>query len=140
MRAADVLIAAAFLQEPTDRRRPTRLGASALRRMPAADLADVLDVPLSPAVHSAAAALHRPGGARRVLAALRTADADRIPLRRALRDVSVPVTLVAGADDPLTNPVPRPVPTVPGAGHYPQLTHPDTVARILDEQGSPTTT
>lgn len=135
-----VLIAPAFLQGPSDRRRPTRLSASTLRRMSAADLAGTLGVPLGPAIHSAAAAFRRPGGARRVRAALRTADADGTPLRHALRDVPVPVRLVAGAANPLTSPAPHPVVTVPGAGHYPQLTHPDTVARALDEQSWPMAT
>ncbi|MEW2634570.1 alpha/beta fold hydrolase [Streptomyces sp. NPDC048389] len=129
-----VLVAPAFLQEPSGRRRTTRLGAFALRRMPAADLAAALSAPLGPAVHSAAAALHRPGGARRVLAALRSAHTDRSALRHALPDAPLPVTLLAGATDPLTGPTAHPVVTVPGAGHYPQLTHPDEVARVLEER------
>ncbi|SFK91479.1 alpha/beta fold hydrolase [Streptomyces pini] len=129
-----VLIAPAFLREPSGRRNPLRLRASALRRVTPADLAGALDVPPGPAIDSAAAALHRPRGAARVLAALRAAEADRASLRRELRDVPVPVTLVAGAADPLTHPSPHPVVAVPGAGHYPQLTHPGTVARVLDER------
>ncbi|WP_101255366.1 alpha/beta fold hydrolase [Streptomyces barkulensis] len=129
-----VLIAPAFLREPSDRRSHLWLRTFALRRIAAADLARALDVPPGPAIDSAAAALHRPRGAARVLAALRTAETDRTSLCHELRDMPVPVTLVAGEADPLAHPSPHPVLTVPGAGHYPQLTHPEAVARILDER------
>ncbi|MER6999341.1 alpha/beta fold hydrolase [Streptomyces sp. NPDC000410] len=131
-----VLIAPAFLQNSPAPRRPARVTAMALRRMSPARLADTLGVPLGPAVHSAATALHRPGAARRVMTALRAARADSASLREALGQVRVPVTVVAGESDPLAVRVSLPTVTVPAAGHYPQLTDPEAVARLLADQAS----
>ncbi|MGX1885718.1 alpha/beta fold hydrolase [Streptomyces sp. NPDC055287] len=125
-----VLIAPAFLQDVPRRFGHDLVAPVALRRMSAARLATRLGVPTGPALDSAAAALHRPGTARRTAAALRTARRHYGALRRELADVAVPVTLVAGTSDPLTVTGTRHL-TVPEAGHYPQLTHPEEVARIL---------
>ncbi|UBU08301.1 alpha/beta fold hydrolase [Nonomuraea gerenzanensis] len=126
-----VLIAPAFLQAPSPWPLRTPPAALLLRRMSAARLAGALGVPESPAIASAAAALARRGQARRVVAALRGAHAVRDELRKLLDQVRVPVEIVAGSADPLTVAVDRPVTTIAGAGHYPQLTHPDQVAAVL---------
>ncbi|MER7432863.1 alpha/beta hydrolase, partial [Nonomuraea rubra] len=88
-------------------------------------------VPEGPAVTAAAADLARPGQARRVVAALRAAHAARDEARRLLARVSVPVEIVTGSADPLSVAVDRPVTTIAGAGHYPQLTHPGEVAAAI---------
>lgn len=45
--------------------------------------------------------------------------------------MSVPVEIVTGSADPLSVAVDRPVTTIAGAGHYPQLTHPGEVAAAI---------
>lgn len=56
----------------------------------------------------------------------------RIPTaRRLLDELRVPVHLVTGSGDPLTTAVTAPVTEIAGAGHYPHLTHPEQLARIL---------
>ncbi|MFD5097526.1 alpha/beta fold hydrolase [Streptomyces albidochromogenes] len=125
-----VLVAPAFLQDAPRRFVRDLVAPVALRRMPAARLATRVGAPAGPALDSAAAALHRPGTARRTVAALRAARRDDGALRREMADVTVPVTLVAGASDPLAHTDAHHL-TVAGAGHYPQLTHPEEVARIL---------
>ncbi|AQZ62608.1 putative NAD dependent epimerase/dehydratase family protein [[Actinomadura] parvosata subsp. kistnae] len=126
-----VLVAPAFLQAPSPWLSRTRAAALLLRRMSAPHLAATLGVPEGPAVAAAAADLSRPGQARRVVAALRAAHAVRHELRELLTRVNVPVEIVVGSADPLTVPVDRPVTTIAGAGHYPQLTHPDELAAAL---------
>ncbi|WP_369690236.1 alpha/beta fold hydrolase, partial [Nocardia sienata] len=73
------------------------------------------------------------GVARRTVAALRAAgrpDA-HATARRLLDELRVPVHLVTGSGDPLTTAVTAPVTEIAGAGHYPHLTHPEHLARIL---------
>ncbi|WP_031079656.1 alpha/beta fold hydrolase [Streptomyces sp. NRRL S-118] len=125
-----VLIAPPFLQHAPRRARRGRVTAAALRRLSTERLASRLGVPAGPAVDSAVAALRRPDTARRTAAALRTTRRHDDALRRQLARLDVPVTLVAGASDPLPLAGTRHL-TVQGAGHYPQLTHPEEVARIL---------
>ncbi|MFI6106648.1 alpha/beta fold hydrolase [Streptomyces sp. NPDC051310] len=125
-----VLIAPPFLRDAPRRAGQGRVTAAALRRVSADRLAFLLGLPAGPAVDSAVANLHRPGTARRTAAALRTTRRRDDALRRRLAELAVPVTLVAGASDPLRPTGMRHV-VVPGAGHYPQLTHPEEMARIL---------
>ncbi|WP_052849487.1 alpha/beta fold hydrolase [Streptomyces avicenniae] len=122
-----VLVAPAFLQAPG----PRPPAAAVLRRVSAARLARTLGVPEGPEVDSAVADLRRPGVARRTVAALRAGGAERQRARELLDGVRVPVLIVAGSADPLTEAVRHPVAVIPGAGHYPQLTHPADVARHL---------
>ncbi|MCG5215830.1 alpha/beta fold hydrolase [Streptosporangium soli] len=119
-----VLIAPAFLQAPGPRLTRSVLAAPMLRRMSAARLAGVLDLPESPEVASAAADLRRSGVARRVVTALRTSYAERARTRALLDRVSVPIEIIVGSADPLFVGVDHPVTEIAGAGHYPQLTHP----------------
>ncbi|GAA2883942.1 alpha/beta fold hydrolase [Nonomuraea rubra] len=126
-----VLVAPAFLQPPSPWLTRTPPAALLLRRMSASRLAGTLGVPEGPAVTAAAADLARPGQARRVVAALRAAHAARDEARRLLARVSVPVEIVTGSADPLSVAVDRPVTTIAGAGHYPQLTHPGEVAAAI---------
>ncbi|MFI6390630.1 alpha/beta fold hydrolase [Nonomuraea sp. NPDC050540] len=124
-----VLLAPAFLQAPGARITRSGLAVATLRRMPAARLAGMLGVPEGPEVASATADLRRPGVARRVVAALRTAVAEREQSRALLKRAGVPVQIVTGSADPLTVTAGHPVTEIAGAGHYPQLTHPIEVAR-----------
>ncbi|WP_067570550.1 alpha/beta fold hydrolase [Nocardia acidivorans] len=121
-----VLISPAFLQKPAGWL--TRWSAPMLRRLSAERLARTLEIPGGEEVRSAAADLGRPGVARRVLAALRADIADRSRSRALLDRVRVPVRIITGSLDPLTATVDHPVIEIPGAGHYPQLTHPAEVA------------
>ncbi|RKN35891.1 alpha/beta fold hydrolase [Streptomyces hoynatensis] len=123
-----VLLSPAFLQAPGSRLVRSALAAAALRRMPAPRLAAQLGLPAGPELVSAAADLHRPGVARRMVAALRTANAEREEARALLDRVTVPVRLIAGADDPPAVPVRHPLTEIPETGHYPQLTHPTALA------------
>ncbi|TXK34500.1 alpha/beta fold hydrolase [Nonomuraea sp. C10] len=129
-----VLVAPAFLQAPVPWPRRSSLAVPVLRRMTSARLARALGVPESPATASAAANLARPGHARRVVAALRAA---RAGLASTLSRVTVPVDIVVGSADPLVTPVDRPVTVIEGAGHYPQLTHPDDLVHALAGAGTP---
>ncbi|MFC7585891.1 alpha/beta fold hydrolase [Nonomuraea antimicrobica] len=122
-----VLVAPAFLQAPSPWPLRSRAAAAVLRRTPPARLARLLGLPEG----AVAAPFSRPGQARRAVAALRALHADRHDLRRALDGLDVPVELVAGSADPLTVAVDRPVTTIDGAGHYPQLTHPEAVAAAI---------
>ncbi|MFB4293121.1 alpha/beta fold hydrolase [Nonomuraea sp. ATR24] len=126
-----VLVAPAFLQAPASWAARSAVAAPLLRRMSAARLAATLGVPEGPEVASAALDLRRPGVARRVVAALRAASAARDATRALLTRVRVPVEIVTGSADPLTADPGHPMTEIAGAGHYPQLTHPDQVARVL---------
>ncbi|MFD3707192.1 alpha/beta fold hydrolase [Nocardia sp. NPDC058658] len=126
-----VLIAPAFLQQPPSRLTGSPIAAEVVRRMPASKLAARLGIPDGPAIASAVADLRRPGVAQRTWAALRAAGASRDELAAELVQVSVPVDIIVGSDDPLVEPTDRAVTTIAGAGHYPQLTHPGLVARAL---------
>ncbi|SEH00537.1 Nucleoside-diphosphate-sugar epimerase [Nonomuraea solani] len=125
-----VLVAPAFLQPVGPAYLRSAPAAALLRRAPVAKL---LGLPADdPAVTASLADLERPGVARRVVKALRTAaaPANRAELRHLLTTVTVPVTIIAGTADA---PVETALATaqVTGAGHYPQLTHPDQVADLL---------
>ncbi|MFD3745969.1 alpha/beta fold hydrolase [Nocardia sp. NPDC058633] len=137
-----VLIAPAFLQRPASRLLGSHLAAEVVKRMSGAKLAAQLGIPEGPAVASAVANLRRPGVAQRTFAALRAAGASRDELAAKLARVTVPVDIIVGADDPLIEPTDRSVTTIAGTGHYPQLTHPDLVARVVrgDEFAGATTT
>ncbi|MFE3195041.1 alpha/beta fold hydrolase [Nocardia sp. NPDC059240] len=132
-----VLIAPAFLQAPGSALTRSPLAAWMLRRMSAARLAETLGLEPGPEIDSAAADLRRPGVARRVVAALRTVHAERGHNRELLDRVSVPVEIIVGSADPLVVPVDHPVTEVPGAGHYPQLTHPAVLAGHLEKVAGP---
>ncbi|MGW6626088.1 alpha/beta fold hydrolase [Nocardia sp. NPDC055002] len=126
-----VLIAPAFLQQPASRLTGSPIAAEVVKRMSAAKAAARLGIPEGPAITSALADLRRPGVAQRTWAALRAAGASRDELAAKLTRVTVPVDIIVGSDDPLVEPTDRPVTTITGTGHYPQLTHPDLVARAL---------
>ncbi|WP_336083548.1 alpha/beta fold hydrolase [Nocardia sp. SSK8] len=126
-----VLIAPAFLQKPAAWWLGSPVAGEVVRRLPVATLAARLGVPVGPAIASAAANLRRPGVARRTFTALGQAGASRAELAEKLARVTVPVDIVVGADDPLTEPTVHPVHTVDGTGHYPQVTHPAQVAAIV---------
>ncbi|GAA3236262.1 alpha/beta fold hydrolase [Actinocorallia longicatena] len=132
--AGVVLISPAFLQAPGSRLTRSSLAAPRLRRMPTAALAEVLGLPEGPEVESAVTDLGRPGTARRVVAALRTAHAERERTRELLGRVTVPVRIIVGSADPLVTDAGRPVTEIAGAGHHPQLTHAAEVARHLRER------
>lgn len=117
-----------LLQAPAPRLWRSRFAVPVLRRVTSARLAGALGVPESPATAGAAANLARPGHARRVVAALRAARDDLVST---LARVTVPVEIVTGSADPLTVTVDRPVTVIEGAGHYPQLTHPGGLVRML---------
>lgn len=59
----------------------------------------------------------------------------RARLRAQLAGLELPVTLIVGQDDPLHFEAPPNVTLahIEGAGHYPQLTHPEPVARSIRE-------
>ncbi|MFF2557055.1 alpha/beta fold hydrolase [Nocardia sp. NPDC058058] len=159
-----ILISPAFLQKPAGRLARSSVSAPLLRRMSAQRLARTLNLPEGDEIRSAAADLHRPGVARRTLAALRTDTAQRArshallnrlgdpgttrtapnPTRADQRPVMneshVRVTIIVGATDPLVTPIDLPVIEISGAGHYPQLTHPVEVARHLTHADLTTTT
>ncbi|TCJ93432.1 alpha/beta fold hydrolase [Nocardia alba] len=126
-----VLIAPAFLQQPASRLTGSPIAAEVVKRMSAATIAARLGIPEGPALASALADLRRPGVAQRTWSALRAAGASRDELAAALTRVTVPVDIIVGSDDPLIESTDRPVTTITGTGHYPQLTHPDLVARFL---------
>ncbi|MET9341142.1 alpha/beta fold hydrolase [Nonomuraea sp. NPDC003804] len=130
-----VLVSPAFLQRPAARLTRSRPAALLARRMSPARLAGTLGLPEGPAVAGAAADLRRPGVARRVIAALRTAHAERETSRRLLARVTVPVEIVVGSADPLVTAVDHPVTEIPGAGHHPQMTHPAEVAAAARREG-----
>lgn len=86
------------------------------------------------ALRSAAAHLHRPRVAARTVTWLRRAQRaeERAALAALLQSCPVPVRLVAGELDPLSEPA-RGVPAavIPQARHSPQISHPGQLARIL---------
>ncbi|MEL6347423.1 MAG: alpha/beta fold hydrolase [Myxococcota bacterium] len=63
----------------------------------------------------------------------------RDQLRDALSHLQVPTLLIVGEQDPLTEDLPTEVGAlqIPGTGHYPQLTHPDHIAQLIQEQITP---
>ncbi|WP_063915563.1 alpha/beta fold hydrolase [Nocardia salmonicida] len=126
-----VLIAPAFLQQPASWLTGSPIAAEVVKRMSPAALAARLGISEGPAVASAVANLRRPGVAQRTFAALRAAGSSRDELAAELARVTIPVDIIVGADDPLIEPTDRPVTTIVGTGHYPQLTHPDLVARVV---------
>ena len=126
-----VLIAPSFLVKPSSRVARSALASLALRRTTADRLAKMLGLSPDAALESAAAHLRRPGAARRAIKALRADHRARAQLRGLLREVPVPVRLIVGSEDPLTSLSDLPVSIVQGAGHYPQLTAPQEVARAL---------
>nr|WP_067475720.1 alpha/beta fold hydrolase [Actinomadura hibisca] len=126
-----VLVAPPFLLAPAARREPAALTAVMLRRTSATRLAGVLGVPPGEAVESAVASLRRSGVARRTAAAVHGAAAEHAALRRALAEVTVPVTVVTGETDPAVHALPFGTAVIAGAGHYPQLTHPEETARAI---------
>ncbi|MFI2231838.1 alpha/beta fold hydrolase [Nocardia testacea] len=132
--AGVVLVAPAFLQRGGSRLARTPIATALLRRLPPARLAALLGIPAGPALESASANLRRPRVARRTVAALRAAGRPgaHATARRLLDELRVPVHLVTGSADPLTTAVTAPVTEIAGAGHYPHLTHPEQVARVLD--------
>ncbi|MEV4799984.1 alpha/beta fold hydrolase [Nonomuraea sp. NPDC049421] len=124
-----VLVAPAFLQNPSSWLLRSWAAVPLLRRLPAARLARTLGIPVG-----STADLARPGRARAVVAALRAAHGRRDELRRLLERIDVPVEIVVGSADPLTVAVDIPVTTIDGAGHFPQLTHPAALATHLEAE------
>lgn len=122
-----VLVAPAFLRDRGPWWLRTPLTAAVLRHLPAGRLAGRLGVPAGPAIDSTAANLARPGVACRTVRAL--GRSDHAALRDLLDGVPVPVRLVTGEHEPLDTAAP--VTVIPGAGHYPQLTHPDQVTAAI---------
>ncbi|MGY0231683.1 SDR family oxidoreductase [Longispora urticae] len=133
-----VLVAPAFLQARAGRLARSGLAAVLLRRMSTTRLSTVLGVPDGPAVASAVANLRRPGVARRTVAALRAASGPdrRAASRELLRQVAVPVEIIVGERDPVVGYAGWPVAVVAGAGHYPQISHPAEVARLVRGVGA----
>ncbi|MGY5055601.1 alpha/beta fold hydrolase [Streptomyces sp. 900105755] len=129
--AALVLVAPAFLQRPSAAVLRSPLAVPLLRTAPASRLARSLGLPEGPGLDALAVDLRRAGAARRAVAALRDGHRQRAELGRVLRELRLPVDVVAGSADPLTEPVDRPVTVIEGAGHCPQLTRPAAVARLL---------
>ena len=90
---------------------------------------------MSPALESAAWNLKRGGVSRRTAVALSGAasPALRDELRKLLARVQVPVRLIVGEHDALLQEAPNiDVVTIPAAGHYPQLTHAEAVASVIE--------
>ncbi|MEV0146681.1 MULTISPECIES: alpha/beta fold hydrolase [unclassified Nonomuraea] len=132
-----VLVSPAFLQAPGPRLTRSILAVPTMRRISAEHLARALGAPEGPAVTSAAADLHRPGVARRVVAALREDFAGRERSRALLARARVPVEIIVGSADPPAARAGFPVHEISGAGHYPQLTHAAQVARHLGAVSGP---
>lgn len=127
-----VLVAPAFLQQRPSRLVRSRLATLALRHVSASRLARLLNVPEGPAIASAQANLRRSGVAARTTAALRASTPKaRKVLSDQLARLTVPVQIVLGSTDPLLADPGRPVTVIPGAGHYPHLTHPEHVAQAI---------
>lgn len=129
--SALVLVSPAFLQPASSWLTRSPLAVPALRTMSAERLAGSLGVPHDGCLEGPVADLRRAGAAVRVVAALRSAYGQHGALRGALRRVTTPVELVIGSRDPLEEPTDLPVTEIASAGHYPQLSHPDEVARRL---------
>ncbi|MEU9339720.1 alpha/beta fold hydrolase [Streptomyces sp. NPDC048278] len=129
--AALVLVAPAFLQRPSAAVLRSPLAVPLLRTAPAARLAGSLGLSEGPGCEALALDLRRAGAARRAVAALRDAHRQRAELRRVLRELRLPVHIVVGSTDPLAEPVDTPVTVIEDAGHCPQLTRPEAVARLL---------
>ena len=90
---------------------------------------------MSPALMSAARNLKRRGVSRRTAEALSEAasPALRDELRELVARVQVPVRLIVGEHDALLHEVPgMDVVTIPDAGHYPQLSHPEALASAIE--------
>ncbi|MEU2251352.1 alpha/beta fold hydrolase [Streptomyces sp. NPDC019224] len=126
-----VLVSPAFLQPASSWLTRSPLAVPALSRMTAERLAGSLGLPDPTWLLGPVADLRRSGAALRVVSALRSAYGQRAALRGAVRGATLPVELVVGSDDPLEEPAELPVTEIGSAGHYPQLTHPDEVARHL---------
>ncbi|MEU4598373.1 alpha/beta fold hydrolase [Nocardia sp. NPDC023988] len=128
-----VLIAPWFLQSQLPWITASPVAAAVAKRLPAAKLAARLGIPNGAAIESAVAGLRRNGVAQRTFAIMRSVRQDRYraDLAAKLAEVRVPVDIVVGADDPLTQPTTHRVTTIAGAGHYPQLTHTDQVIRVI---------
>lgn len=131
-----VLVAPFFLQgRPGWSLRQAWLTRWVFRIMSRGRLAAVLDQPPGEVLDEAAGLLTRPEVARHTARWLAWAARAgvRAELREALARVQVPVTVVYGARDPLRYPLPRRVEAVvvEGTGHYPQLSHPAVVARVV---------
>ncbi len=135
-----VLIAPAFLLQRPSWLTRSPVAAEVVKRMPAANLAAQLGIPEGPALTSAIADLRRPGVAQRTWGALRAAGVSRDEFAAKLAQVRVPVDIIVGSQDPLTERTDRPVTTIAGAGHYPQVTHPGLVAQAVRRETVSTTT
>ncbi|KAA1416912.1 alpha/beta fold hydrolase [Nocardioides humilatus] len=136
------LVAPAFLQSRSgllQRCRP--LATAFLRTASAPKLARTLlgDVGSSDQLATSAADLRRRGVARRVARLLSrgASSSRRSHLRKSLRDYPGQVHLVVGEHDPLAPDAQEgagrvDITTIPGAGHYPQLTHPAQLIGALE--------
>lgn len=129
--SALALVAPAFLQPPSSALMRSRLTAPLLRVTPVPRLARSLGLPESGGLDALSVDLRRAGTTRRVIAAVRAAHGQREELLGLLRDVRLPVELVVGSADPLSEAVDSPATVIEAAGHYPQITHPAALARCL---------
>ncbi|MBW8796932.1 MAG: alpha/beta fold hydrolase [Streptomyces sp.] len=129
--AALVLVAPAFLQRPSAAVLRSPLAVPLLRTASTPRLVRSLGLTEGPGLDALALDLRRAGAAGRAVAALRDAHRRRAELRRVLRELRLPVDIVVGSADPLTEPVDTPVTVVEAAGHCPQLTRPAAVADLL---------
>ncbi|MET7646533.1 alpha/beta fold hydrolase [Streptomyces sp. NPDC005426] len=129
--AALVLVSPAFLQPASSWLTRSPLAVPVLSRMTTERLAGSLGLPDGRCLRGPVTDLRRSGAALRVVSALRSAYGQRGALRNAVRRATSPVELVIGSQDPLEETGALPVTEIASAGHYPQLTHPDAVARHL---------
>ncbi|MGW3951280.1 alpha/beta fold hydrolase [Streptomyces sp. NPDC004752] len=130
--SALVLVAPAFLQQPSFGLLRSRLAVPLLRATPVPRLARSLGLPQYGGLDGLGVDLRRAGAAGRVIAAVRTAHRQRAELRQLLQRVRLPVQIVVGSADPLRESVHKPVTVIPDAGHYPQVTHPAVVADVIN--------
>ncbi len=132
-----LLIAPYFLQRraPWYLRTPW-LSQQLFRNPTAAKLAKALGLPAlaeASALKSATFQLQRPQVRHRLSLALQEASEpqSRQELQKGLAQLSMPVHILAGEQDPILEESKHPTQIVSGAGHYPQLTHPELVREAL---------
>jgi pimeloyl-ACP methyl ester carboxylesterase/nucleoside-diphosphate-sugar epimerase len=133
--AAIVLVSPYFLQRPASRLLRVRpVVAWRLRRATTAALGKAIRCEPSPALASTCRDLRRAPVADTMARAIARGSTSehRRELAGMLEAIAVPVTVIHGANDPLTTPTRHPVHVVDGAGHDPQVTSPREVAALVD--------
>ena len=131
-----ILVSPYFLQQrPSLMLRHAWMGRIASRLMSLSSLGSSLhpDGAKHPAVAAALDSLGRVSVRRNLFTYLAHAAGHqhRVVMQEMLGRVTVPVTLVAGENDPLLRDTTHETIVVPGAGHHPQLTHPVQLAEII---------